>query len=112
MKTATIGISRNSVLALESPVEIGLRYACAVAISISVLAYGYLLVQTTLNVIALRQAASASAVLQSELSSLESKYFAAASQITLDSTGELGLVTMAQPQYIAMSESRNTIALK
>lgn len=80
-----------------------------VALALLASAYVYLIADSTFNIIARKQAEIAATALSGSLAQLNAEYYQLGSQVTLAKARELGLVALAESDYVTRT-SRLTYA--
>ncbi len=91
---------RQFSLTIEHPAERIAFRVLAGALLLLGLTYLYFVSATVLNVVARRQASVQSTKLATDVSLLESQYFAASEDVKPENAGELGLVPVAHTAYV------------
>jgi len=101
MQTIQIQLNKKiTALSFELPYEdVALRYLCLM-MALLMVAYLYLVSASVLNVIAQREAAQASAQLQSNIGVLEGKYFSLGQEITPAQATKLGLAPLTESSFV------------
>jgi len=89
-----------TALSAEMPFEYLALRTLIVMVGILIFAYLYLVSASVLNVIAQREAAQASAQLESNIGVLEGRYFSLSKEVTPVHAEKLGLLPVSQSSFV------------
>lgn len=91
---------QTPVLAIEYPAERLAFNMLIVLLAVLFCAYFYFVIVSVFNVIAEKQADTASASLQGSIASLEQEYFSLSQSLTPAAASEMGLAPIENTQYV------------
>jgi hypothetical protein len=101
MHTLQLQLNKKfAALSVEMPFEYKLLRMLSIAVAVLVVLYLYLVSASVLNVIAQKEADRASATLESNIGTLEGKYFSLSKEITPSQAEKLGLKPLAAESFV------------